>query len=139
MKIKVIFIFFIFLFGGLLLAGDVLDFFNGYSSGKSIIIEWKSSDEKNVYRYEIERNSPNQSYKMIHSEMAKGYSTSYKYIDDEAYNRKNGDQILSQTTYSYRIKIINNDNSYVYSNTVSVTQEVSIIRRSWGMIKEMFR
>jgi hypothetical protein len=139
MKIKAFIILLVFLFVGSLFAVDVLEFFNGYSSGKSIIIEWKSSDEKTVNKYEIERNTPNQSFKMIHSEAAKGFSTNYKYIDDEAYSRKNGDVILSQTTYCYRIKIVYNDNSYIYSNSVNVTQDVSIIRRTWGMIKEMFR
>jgi hypothetical protein len=76
---------------------------------------------------------------MVHTEFAKGNATSYKYIDEDAYSRKNSDGTLSQTIYSYRIKIISNDNSYIYSNTVNVTQEASIIRRTWGMIKEMFR
>jgi hypothetical protein len=139
MKIKASIILFLFLTCGLVFAGDVLEFFSGYTSGKSIILEWKSSDEKTVYRYEVERSSPNQAFKMVHSEQAKGYSTNYKFIDDEVYNRKSDNETLSQTIYIYRLKIINNDNSYVYSNTVSVTQEVSIIRRTWGMIKEMFR
>jgi hypothetical protein len=41
--------------------------------------------------------------------------------------------------YSYRIKVIAFDNSVSYSNIVSVSHSVSGIRRTWGMIKEMFR
>ena len=138
MKIKVTLVL-LFLAFGLLYAADVLDNFDGYSSGNSIVIEWKSNNETGLSHYELERSSSSQAFKMVHSETAKGYATSYKYIDEDAYSRTGGNSTQSQTTFTYRLKIVSNDNSYVYSTTKIITQPVSIIHRTWGMIKEMFR
>jgi hypothetical protein len=49
------------------------------------------------------------------------------------------DDLMSQKTYSYRLKIIFSDNTYIYSDIALVKHKPSSIRRTWGMIKEMFR
>lgn len=142
MKLKVIII-----FVGLILAfaiaqAKVLDLFTASSDGKAITLEWRSNDESNINRYEIERkseNSPN--FVVIETINSDGTGRSRRYVDEEAYMRKNSDaeEISQKTNFSYRIKVIYKDNSFEYSDTVNVTHTINSIRRTWGMIKQMFR
>lgn len=125
----------------LLTAGNShLEYFRANSDGKVITIEWKSKSENNISSYEIERAAPNQFFEKIHSENAKNIvNAEYSYIDNEAYYKDNDDnRINSDDIYSYRIKIVYKDNSYSFSNTINVEHKVSSIRRTWGMIKQMF-
>ncbi len=111
------------------------------SNGKDIIIEFKTSNEKNIASFEIERSINNGTFKKIGSLEAKGFPTYYKYIDYEAFLRDETgkDGQITGNNYSYRIKIIFNDNSFSLTNTVNVSHSVNGIYRTWGMIKAMFR
>jgi hypothetical protein len=40
--------------------------------------------------------------------------------------------------FQYRLRINLADGEVSYSNTISVTKPASGVRRTWGMIKEMF-
>ncbi len=125
----------------LMVAGDTqLEYFRANSDGKVITVEWKPSSESAIDNYEIERAAPNQFFEKIHTEQAKNTPTvNYTYIDDEAYYKDTDNKTINANdTYSYRIKIVYKDQSYSYSNTISVEHKVSSIRRTWGMIKQMF-
>lgn len=139
MKLKII-ILTVILSASLLYAADILDSFTAASDGKNITLAWRTTDESNVKNYEIERSASNQYFKSITIITAKGYGYNYNYIDESAFLR-DGDspQPLAKSTYKYRLKINNKDNSTYYSNTALVAHNVSGIRRTWGMIKEMFR
>ncbi len=138
MKIKLL-IFGLILSTITLFAGDnLLQSFSAKSDGKVITVEWKSGDESGIAMYELERaNSGNFSF--IFSQDAKGNYYNYKYVDEDAFLKNGNDNSVSGNLYSYRIKIVKNDNSYVYSNSITVVHNVSGIRRTWGMIKELFR
>ncbi|MCX7909741.1 MAG: hypothetical protein N2560_09560 [Ignavibacteria bacterium] len=112
---------------------------NASSNGKDITIEFKTINEKNISFFEIERSINNGNFKKITSILAKGYPSTYKYTDQEAFLKDNNDEKLTATSYSYRIKILFKDNTYLYSNSVNVSHKVNGIYRTWGMIKEMFR
>jgi hypothetical protein len=125
----------------LMIAGDTqLEYFRANSDGKVITIEWKASNESTVSDYEIERAAPGKFFEKIHTEKAiNSQNADYKYIDDEAYYKDTDNKTInSDDLYSYRIKIVYQDNSYTYSNTINVEHKVSSIRRTWGMIKQMF-
>ncbi len=125
-------------FSSVFASDSIINYLNASSNGDRIKIEWKSNDEVAVQKYEIERTSKNQVYTKISDIDAKGYSTSYSYYDESALKQKNED-LQSATLYSYRIKIIQKDKSVSYSNVVNVSHATSGIKRTWGMIKEMFR
>jgi len=85
------------------------------------------------------RTSTGDAFRSIANIEPKGAQTTYRFIDENALMKGgNNEQILGKM-YSYRIKVIAFDNSVSYSNIVSVSHSVSGIRRTWGMIKEMFR
>ena len=125
-----------------LLAAEIsLDYFTAKSDGKIIIVSWKSSTERNIVRYEIERAGVDMAFKSIAQIEAKGEQASYTYSDEDAFMKQNDNNpsLTQQTKYSYRLKYIGTDNSQTYSSPINVSHSVSGVRRTWGMIKEMFR
>lgn len=117
--------------------------FSAESNGDSVTIRWTSTNEDGIKRYEVERNTASQpSFRRITTLIAKGTPSSYSYIDNEAFMKEDvnsNEELMSQKTYNYRLKITLNDNSFTYSDIALVQHKPSSIRRTWGMIKEMFR
>lgn len=109
------------------------------SDGKVITIEWRPSIEKGIRSYELERSSSGEGFRSIAIIEPKGAQSTYRYIDENALMKGGNNERILGKIYSYRIKVIAYDNSASYSNIVSVSHSVSGIRRTWGMIKEMFR
>ena len=118
-----------------------LDYFTAKSDGKSITVSWKSSTERNLLRYEIERAGADFTFKPIVQIDAKGSAANYTYTDEDALMKQNDNNptIAQQTKYTYRLKYVGSDNSTTYSSPINVSHSVSSVRRTWGMIKEMFR
>ncbi len=118
-----------------------LDYFTAKSDGKVITVSWKSSTERNISRYEIERAGADLAFKPIAQIDAKGSQAMYNYNDEDAFMKQNDNNptLIQQTKYSYRLKYVGTDNSYTYSSPINVSHSVSGVRRTWGMIKEMFR
>jgi hypothetical protein len=115
-----------------------VDYLRAKSNGSTVTLEWRSSNEGNVVNYEIERAGPDQVFRSIGSVAAKGSNQAYTYTDEEAFG-KNDDATVSSTYFTYRLKLVGSDQSSSYSATASVSHTVSSIKRTWGMIKEMFR
>ena len=118
---------------------NLLDYLRASSDGDNITVEWKSIDENKVDYYSIERSGSDQSFSEIDTKKAKGYPTTYKYIDQSAFKIDGGSKTLSKSVFYYRIVIHKTDNSTLTSDIVSVTHNMSSIHRTWGMLKEMFR
>lgn len=113
--------------------------FTAKSDGKDITLRWESSKEIQVLQYEVLRSTQNSNdYKTIATIPAKGSSSLYMYIDEDAYMKGDGSTKTEGTLYSYRLKVVG-DKGTTFSDPISVTHNVSSVRRTWGMIKEMFR
>lgn len=142
MKTKVILVLLVIGFGVLYAADGIVSSFTAKSDGSVITVEWNTVNEIDAVRFDLERSATEDDFVRLSSEEAKGKPSNYRFIDEKAYIKKsgpNGDEILSNNVYSYRLKIIRKDNSHEFSNVVYVSHNVSSIRRTWGMIKEMFR
>jgi hypothetical protein len=61
-------------------------------------------------------------------------SNSYYYFRDNTSVQNN-----SVPVYYYRLKIVDNNGNYVYSQTITVTHVISSVRDTWGSIKAIFR
>jgi hypothetical protein len=84
---------------------------------KEIALTWKVENENNVDRYEIERLEDNGIYTKIASIDYKHHSVAtndYNYTDN-SFN--------SLSTKEYRLKMIDQDGKYRYSNTVTISGE----------------
>jgi hypothetical protein len=124
-------------------AQSTIESFLARSDGRAITIEWRSAQEAGISLYEIERSPVNQTdFKRIGSVPARGAQQAYRFIDENALvastNGGSG-SVQSGSVYVYRLKIIDVNDKATYSNTISVSHTISSVRRTWGMIKEMFR
>lgn len=116
-----------------------LQFFNAKSTGTSVTLEWKSSAEGDLERYEVERAGEDQIFRHVAAVQAKGSNQLYTYNDEEAFGKRDATDQITKNYFTYRLRLVHTDKSVVYSSTSGVTHNVSSIRRTWGMIKEMFR
>lgn len=113
-------------------AGAYLDYFHGRSEGDDIKLEWKTGEENNLSRFVIERKSANSSFAEIGTVYPKGNNSFYTFLDQNVY--KSNDLL-----FVYRLKIIDNNSQISYSSEVTVSHNVSGVKRTWGSIKAMFR
>jgi hypothetical protein len=127
---------------GILLASNFsLDIFTARSDGSAITVEFKNSADKEVSYYEIERSGDNTTYKKLAQLKSKGDASSiYRFVDRDALmSVNNGGATTEGSVYSYRIRAINTDNSIEVSKATYVTHNVSSVKRTWGMLKELFK
>lgn len=120
---------------------DFINSINATSDGEKITLRWSTIDENNLKTFEIERSAGKGIFNNIGDVDAKGYPASYEFVDDNELMKpgNHDNDVANQNQYSYRIKILKKDNTFDYSNVVNVTHNTSSIRKTWGMIKEMFR
>ncbi|MFN5310466.1 MAG: hypothetical protein ACK5C0_13515 [Candidatus Kapaibacterium sp.] len=115
-----------------------LDYFTAKSDGRSITVQWRSAVENNIRSYEVERSNDGKTFRYLKAINATGSNSEYRFSDEEVFMKGDSESSLS-SSYSYRLRIIGKDNSVTYSNQTNVSHAVSGVRRTWGMIKEMFR
>jgi len=131
MKRQILFLFII-ISATLAFAGATLEFFRGRSHNDKIILDWKSKDEIALREYVVERKIVNGEFIPIGSVSPKGANSYYNFIDETAFK-------VNASVYYYRLKIVDLNNSFSYSNEISVFHSVSSVKRTWGSIKAMFR
>jgi hypothetical protein len=122
-------------------AADVsMEYFTTKAEGTSVSIEWLCTTEKSVARFEVERSTDGQTYRSVGVVEPRGAYQVYRFTDPDVL-LKGGDtqQKVAGRSYSYRIKVVGSDNTISYSSVSSIVQNVSSVRRTWGMIKEMFK
>ena len=113
-------------------AGAFLDYFHGRSEGEDIRLEWKTGEEVSLQNFIIERKTPQSSYAEIATITPQGSNSYYSYLDKSAYK-------MSDLVFIYRLKIVDNGGQSSFSNEVTVSHNVSGVKRTWGSIKAMFR
>jgi hypothetical protein len=129
-KSKYYFIFLLFI--SAIYAGAYIDYFHARSEGEDVRLEWKTGEELNLNKFVIERKTPQSSFVDIATIDPKGSNSYYSYLDKNAY--KSNDLL-----FNYRLKIVDNNNIISYSSEVTVSHNVSGVKRTWGSIKAMFR
>jgi hypothetical protein len=132
MKYLVIKIFLILIIVSVAFAGAYLDYFQAKSQGDNVQVEWKTGDETNINHFSLQRKTPQTSFVEITTVQPKGSNSTYSFIDQSIY--KTNDVI-----FIYQLKIIDNNMQTSFSNEVSVSPNISGIKRTWGSIKAMFR
>lgn len=132
MKKKLFQILFILSLIGTSLAGAFMEFFHATTQGENVKLEWKTGEESNLQNFVIERRTQNSSYVDLATIYPKGSNSFYSYIDESVY--KSSDYV-----FTYRLRIVDNDQKISYSYEVSVSPNISDVKRTWGSIKAMFR
>ena len=119
-----------------LMAGTVILDFVGQPGFNRVIIKWTTQNEKDLKGFEIERSIGNdKDFRKVDFLKASSEikdKKEYTYEDKSVFKS-------SDRTFYYRLKVIDNDESYTYSKTISVKPTISSVRQTWGSIKAMFR
>ena len=117
----------------ILLGGALIQFFVADSNGDNIVLTWQSASEQNVKEFEILRGHDKDNLVLVATVTAKGNSSNYSYIDENAYK-------TSDSFYAYGLVIVDNDGSKSEPMHTFVTHNgVSSVKRTWGSIKALFR
>lgn len=122
----------ILLASGILYAATEIQYFTAKSEQETILLEWKTGYEENLNHFEIERSasSPN-NFIYVGDINAIGNNSYYSYRDDP--------NLTSAPIYFYRLKLVEHNGNYTYSQIISVTHIISGVRSTWGSIKAIFR
>lgn len=91
--------------------------FSGRLENNQSILKWTAENEINFARYEIERSINGTAFTTIGSKIATGAAATFQYdfLDD---------QLPAGNIFYYRLRMINTDGSYRYSNIVQLRKEV---------------
>jgi hypothetical protein len=91
--------------------------FTGRSNFPNIDLQWQTSSENNSDRFEVERRiDQTLSFEKIGTVTARGNSS-----QTVAYTFTDKDALLKGTQFYYRLKMIDQDGGFVYSNLISLT------------------
>jgi hypothetical protein len=117
-----------------LFAGPVKDgSLSAYSDGVRIFVRWISEDESGVARFEVERKAGLNGQFILLGQLAlRGNNSPYEYIDDSPFR-------VTESIYQYRVKVVMTSGDAVYFGPITVSHNPSIVRRTWGSIKALFR
>ena len=112
----------------------VFAYVNAIPKGEDILLRWRSSNEAGIHSYDIERNSEDvPEFRRLGRVSARGAGNTYTFVDNGAFFKPQGGK-----KFTYRVRAIGTGTEQ-YSPVTTVVHEVSSVRRSWGMIKELFR
>jgi hypothetical protein len=120
------------------------DFIRAKSLGEDVMLEWSMKEESNIDYFMIQKkieDGSKDSYIYISSRIdSEGNNSFYQYTDEDSfYSKQQKDKFQSESIKSYRIEATTNSGEKIYSDDTYVTQNVSSVRKTWGMLKEMFR
>ncbi|HOZ51417.1 MAG TPA: lamin tail domain-containing protein [Chitinophagaceae bacterium] len=92
---------------------ELFNFYGKLNLENTVDLKWQTAQEKNVSRFEIERSNDNLNFKKIGEVNAKGNTSS---ISDYLFNDATA---INEFNY-YRLKIVDLDNQFAYSNIILV-------------------
>jgi len=121
---------------GLVYGSVTLQFFTARDVSNGVFVEWKTGEEGGTAKFEIERSadSPDNFLYMDYRD-ATGNNSYYSFQDNSV--EYNGGR--SSSIYFYRLKCVEQNGSFTYTNHITVSHTVSGIRSTWGSIKAIFR
>lgn len=121
---------------GLLYGAVTLQYFTARDNTDGVLVEWKTLDEGATSRFEIERSAGTpENFIYIDNKNATGNNSYYSYQDNSV-DFGNG---RTSSMYYYRLKCVEANGNYTYTNHITVSHTVSGIRSTWGSIKAIFR
>ncbi|MBU1937824.1 hypothetical protein KKG05_10540 [bacterium] len=112
-------------------SAEILEF-DAYSLGDHCQLAWRTGQEVHLQTFVVERSSDGTTFMPIGYIDPEGSHSTYQFTDASP---------LAQSTrlFFYRIKIVDLDNSFVYSVVREVSLIFSAFKQTWGSIKAMFR
>lgn len=115
-------------------ASATLVLFNAHSEGDNIVLSWQTSSEDGIRDFVVQRRTVDGAFFDIDVIKARGDNSFYTYTDEDVFAKENN-------LFVYRLKMIdfNPNVPPTYSDEVTVSHNVSSVKRTWGSIKALFR
>ena len=110
-----------------------MEYFHARTEGENVRLEWKTGEEANLNKFVLERKTQQSPYVDISTINPKGNNSFYSFVDESVY------KTTEEYVFTYRLRIIDNDQKVSYSPEASVSPSISGVKRTWGSIKAMFR
>lgn len=130
------FVLLLLLTSGLLYGAVTLQYFTARDAANGVLVEWKTGDEGGTSKFEIERSADTpDNFIFIDYKNATGNNSYYSFQD----NSVEFGTDISSSIYFYRLKCVDQNGNYTYTNHITVSHTVSGIRSTWGSIKAIFR
>ncbi|MBX7042208.1 MAG: hypothetical protein K1X85_04820, partial [Ignavibacteria bacterium] len=117
-------------------AAVTLQYFTARDNANGVLVEWKTGDEGGTSKFEIERSADRPDNFISIDEVTATGNNSYYSYQDNSVDIGNG---RNSALYFYRLKCVEPNGNYTYTNHITVTHTVSGIRSTWGSIKAIFR
>jgi hypothetical protein len=89
--------------------------FNSYWKNGSLLLKWETTTELNSYLFEIQASNDQVVWEVVTTQTASGFSSTPKIYSAV---------VLDPQTF-YRIKMLDRDGSFTYSNTINVDTPTS--------------
>lgn len=96
-------------------------------------LEWSSGTETSFEAFIVERSPDGQNFLPIARVEGTGSFSEYSYTDSSPLD------LDMDRSFYYRLKMLDDDGNYRYSETREVTLTFSAVQQTWGSIKAMFR
>lgn len=126
---------FLLISSGLLYGAVTLQYFTARDIANGVMVEWKTGSEGGVQKFDIERSADTpDNFIYLDSKNATGDNSYYSFQDNSVEN-----PVSSSEIYFYRLKCVDPNGSFTYTNHITVSHTVSGIRSTWGSIKAIFR
>ena len=107
--------------------------FDAYSLGDRCQLVWRTGREtEDLQAFIVERSSDGSTFMSVASVEPEGSRSTYQYTDTSPLAQ-------SSRVFFYRLKILDEDQSYTYSVVREVSLIFSAFSQTWGSIKAMFR
>lgn len=134
-KLNIKIVLFLLISSGILYGAVTLQYFTARDVSNGVLLEWKTGNEGGATKFEIERSagSPD-NFIYIDFKDATGNNSYYSFQDNSVESSGRSSDI-----YFYRLKCMEANNNYTYTDHITVSHTVSGIRSTWGSIKAIFR
>ncbi len=100
---------------------ELLDF-KAVQEDKSVVLNWKTANERHVSHFEVEKSSNAQNWTTIANVPTSDIKNplSFSKNTEGAYFAKDNDAFIESNTVLYRLKMVNQDSSFTYSKVISL-------------------
>lgn len=90
-----------------------LSSFTAATEGQSVVLDWATSTESDLDRFEVQRRNPDNTFATIGTQSPSGENSSYQLIDEEPFVGEN----------IYRLRMLDLDGAETFSSLVTATVE----------------
>lgn len=107
--------------------------FSVYALGDHARLEWRTGLEQNFEKFVVERSSDGVNYIPVGQIDSRGSFSEYAFTDESPLD------VEHERAFFYRMKLLNNDGTFSYSDALEVSLNFSAVQQTWGSIKALFR